>query len=174
MGVLLDERLYQALAILSALAVVGFLYWLVRVWRGRLALPAWQRTACGLLVVSGLLTLASYVWYNTQFVQHQGRYLFSALVPIGLAAALGWRQALDRERALILALGTLLVAVVLRVGGWVSNWPFLMLAATGLALGARRALPRGWDPAVQACPYLLLGVLDVASLFLFIVPQLGV
>ncbi len=33
MGVLLDERLYQALAILSALALIGFLLWSVRAWR---------------------------------------------------------------------------------------------------------------------------------------------
>jgi 4-amino-4-deoxy-L-arabinose transferase-like glycosyltransferase len=174
MGVLLDERLYQALAILSALAVVGFSYWLAGVWRRRPALPAWQRTACGLLVLSGLLTLASYVWYNTQFVQHQGRYLFPALVPIGLAAALGWRQALERERALPLALAMLLVAVITWVGGWMPTWPFLMLVAMVVALGVRRALPPRWDGLVQACPYLLLMVLDVASLFLFIVPQLRV
>ena len=28
--------------------------------------------------------------YNLTFVQHQGRYLFSALVPIGIAVALAW------------------------------------------------------------------------------------
>jgi hypothetical protein len=30
-----------------------------------------------------------FAWYNTKFLQHQGRYLFPALIPIGTAAALG-------------------------------------------------------------------------------------
>ena len=29
------------------------------------------------------------MWYNLTFVQHQGRYLFPALIPIGTASALG-------------------------------------------------------------------------------------
>jgi hypothetical protein len=35
-------------------------------------------------------------------------------------------------------------------------------------------LPEAWDPAVDVCPYLLLVPLNLAALFLFIVPQLGV
>jgi hypothetical protein len=53
-------------------------------------------------------------------------------------------------------------------------WPFLMLLATAAALAVRRLLPPPWDPLIQACPYLLLVATDVASLFLFIVPQLRV
>jgi hypothetical protein len=33
-----------------------------------------------------------FAWYNTKFLQHQGRYLFPALVPLGTAAALGLNQ----------------------------------------------------------------------------------
>ncbi|MCI0625154.1 MAG: hypothetical protein L0387_26510, partial [Acidobacteria bacterium] len=51
-----------------------------------------QRDSVVILSVSGLLTLAVYLYYNLDFVQHQGRYLFPALIPIGLAAALGLRQ----------------------------------------------------------------------------------
>ena len=36
-----------------------------------------------------LLALLAYVYYNTEFVQFQGRYLFPALIPLGLLAALG-------------------------------------------------------------------------------------
>ena len=43
-----------------------------------------------LLLLSALLTFLSFLWYNTKFVQHQGRYLFPALIPLGLALALGW------------------------------------------------------------------------------------
>jgi hypothetical protein len=35
------------------------------------------------------------------FVQHQGRYLFPALIPIGLAFAIGWWQVLDKVKLLI-------------------------------------------------------------------------
>jgi hypothetical protein len=51
-----------------------------------------QRDSLSLLGVSGLLTLAVYLYYNVSFVQHQGRYLFPALVPLGLAAAVGIAQ----------------------------------------------------------------------------------
>src|SRR5690606_20058222 len=36
-----------------------------------------------------LLALLAYVYYNTEFVQFQGRYLFPALIPLGLLVALG-------------------------------------------------------------------------------------
>jgi 4-amino-4-deoxy-L-arabinose transferase-like glycosyltransferase len=174
MGVLLDERLYQALAILSALAVLGFAFWAARLWRRRGAFPKWQRAAGGLLLASGLLTLVSYFWYNAQFVQHQGRYLFPALVPIGLAVALGWREALGRDLAWPLAALFLLGAAVLWLAGVLPNWPLLMLIATAGALAVRRFLPGQLDPFIHACPYVLLILVDLASLFLFIVPQLMV
>jgi hypothetical protein len=173
MGVLLDTRIYQALAILSALAVIGFLIWAARTWRERATRPRWQWAGGSLLVASGILTIAAYLWYNTQFVQHQGRYLFTALVPIGLAVALGWREALRREQAWPLAAVLVVGAVVLRLAGLIPNWPLLMLVATAVALAVRRFLPHQLDPFVQVCPYLLLILLDLASLFFFIVPQLA-
>jgi hypothetical protein len=36
-----------------------------------------------------LLTTGLHVGYNLTFVQHQGRYLYAALIPIGLAVAVG-------------------------------------------------------------------------------------
>jgi hypothetical protein len=36
------------------------------------------------------LSIAVFVYYNTQFVQFQGRYLFSSIVPFALFVALGW------------------------------------------------------------------------------------
>ncbi len=173
MGVLLDVRIYQALVILSVLALAGFLFWTVRTWRRRAAFPKWQWAACGLLVASGLFTLASYLWYNTQFVQHQGRYLFPALVPISLVAALGWREALRRDQALPLACLLLAALALLKLSGLLPNWPLLMLAVTTVALAIRRFLPPGLDAPIHACPYLLLILLDLASLFLFVVPQLA-
>jgi 4-amino-4-deoxy-L-arabinose transferase-like glycosyltransferase len=172
MGVLLDTRIYQALAILSALAVIGLSIWAVRTWHGRATRPRWQWAGGSLLVASGILTVAAYLWYNTQFVQHQGRYLFTALVPIGLAVALGWREALRRERAWPIAAILVVGAVALRLAGLIPNWPLLMLVATAVALGVRRFLPHQLDPFIHVCPYLALILLDLASLFFFIVPQL--
>jgi hypothetical protein len=173
MGVLLDTRIYQGLAILSALAVIGFLIWSLRTWRGRATRPEWQWAAGSLLVASGILSLAAYLWYNTQFVQHQGRYLFTALIPLGLATALGWREALRRERAWPLVAVLLVAAIALRLAGLLPNWPLLMLVGTAVALAIRRFLPRSLDPFIQACPYLLLILLDLASLFFFILPELA-
>jgi hypothetical protein len=42
-----------------------------------------------LLSLTFILTLLEFLGYNLTFVQHQGRYLFPALVPIATAAALG-------------------------------------------------------------------------------------
>jgi hypothetical protein len=173
MGVLLDERLYLALAILSALALIGFGLLALRIWRRRDAFPAWQWAAGAILGFSGALTLAGYLWYNVQFLQHQGRYLFIALMPISLAAALGWREALRREHTWLLVSLVLVGTAVLALAGLLSKWLLAMLLVTALALAIRRFLPRQWDPVIQACPYLLLIVLDLASLFFFVVPQLA-
>jgi hypothetical protein len=173
MGVLLDQRLYQALAILSALALIGFATWAAGAWRRRGAFASWQWAAGGLLALAGLFTLATYLWYNAGFLQHQGRYLFRALVPLGLVAALGWREALRRKRAWALAALILFGALALKVAGLLPNWPLLMLVAAAAALVVRRFLPARWDPLIHACPYLLLILLDLASLFLFIIPQLA-
>ncbi len=177
MGVVLDQRLYQALAIVSVLAILGFLAWLGRVWQQRGQHPRWQWAAGGLLALSASLTLASYVWYNTGFLQHQGRYLFPALAPIGLAVALGWREVLRRQWTLhliALVLALTLVAFGLRLGGILATWPLLMLVALAAALVVRRLLRPRWDPIIHALPYLLLIPLDLVCLYRFIVPQLAV
>ena len=75
------------------------------------------------LALLALLTLLSFIWYNLQFVQAQGRYLYSALIPISLAFALGWGFILSRREAvarwtwlvLLVALAALDVYALLRV-----------------------------------------------------------
>ena len=180
MGVLIDARLYQGLAVWSGVALAGLVAWAVDAWRqaGRGWRPArWQAAAGGLLALLALFGVASYLWYNTQFVQFQGRYLFIVLPPISLAVAVGWRVALRRDRAWLLAALMLGGAAALAVGnllvGDLAKWPVLMLGVGGAAFAARRLVPRRWDPLIEALPYLLLIPLDVACLFLFIVPQLA-
>jgi len=41
------------------------------------------------LLATFLLSLAVHVVYNFTFVQHQGRYLFPALLPIGVGVSVG-------------------------------------------------------------------------------------
>jgi len=90
MGVVLPARIYRGLALLSIVLLAGFLWWLFDRRRPRLA--SHQRISLILLLASGILTGLMFVWYNTKFLQHQGRYLFPALIPIGTAAALGLNQ----------------------------------------------------------------------------------
>jgi hypothetical protein len=44
-----------------------------------------------ILLTTFLLTLTVHIGYNVTFVQHQGRYLFPALLPIGVGVAMGLR-----------------------------------------------------------------------------------
>ena len=104
MGVPMHPPVYLALAVLSLLLGVGFLAgWLDR---RRPRLTPLQRRGVVLLALSATLTVISYLWYNLTFVQHQGRYLFPALVPLALAGALGleWWAA-RRAGALVVGLG---------------------------------------------------------------------
>jgi len=87
MELVLPARIYQGLALFSALLAIGFLWWLFD--RRRPRLTSLQRAGLLLLLASCLFTILSYFWYNLTFVQHQGRYLFPALLPIGTAAAFG-------------------------------------------------------------------------------------
>jgi hypothetical protein len=48
-----------------------------------------QHATRWLLPLLFLLTLAVHVIYNLTFIQHQGRYLFPALIPIGIGVMVG-------------------------------------------------------------------------------------
>lgn len=87
MAVPLQPRFYHALAAFSLLAAIGFLRWLFDHRRPRLT--SHQRLSLILLLLSSLLTVLVFLGYNARFLQHQGRYLFPALVPIGTAVAVG-------------------------------------------------------------------------------------
>jgi 4-amino-4-deoxy-L-arabinose transferase-like glycosyltransferase len=56
-----------------------------------------QRSAWIILTLTVVLSVLAYVYYNTEFLQHQGRYRFPALIPFALWMALGvdaWRRLL--------------------------------------------------------------------------------
>ncbi len=85
MGVVMDQRVYIALTIFSALLIIGFI---IAISRQQSAISNLLTAQGSLLVVSALLTLALYLSYNLNYVQHQGRYLFPALIPLSVAVSL--------------------------------------------------------------------------------------
>jgi 4-amino-4-deoxy-L-arabinose transferase-like glycosyltransferase len=88
MALPLPTQAYQVLLVLSGLLLIGFAVWVVQTQRsspGGLSIEG----PGSLLAFSALLTLLAFLWYNLTFVQHQGRYLYPALVPLSTAAALG-------------------------------------------------------------------------------------
>jgi hypothetical protein len=80
MGVVAPDRLYWAYGLLTVVAVAGLLRE-----RRRLVEPGYQ-----LLLATLGAALLAYVGYNLTFEQPQGRYLFTALVPLGALLVVGW------------------------------------------------------------------------------------
>ena len=96
MGVPMPDNVYLALGALSVVALLGW-RWSVRI--SRSGSP--QVIALGVLV---LATFGYYILYNFTFVQHQGRYLFPAIIPLGLVFSCGiiqWTRRLPRRASLI-------------------------------------------------------------------------
>ncbi len=145
MGILIDSRLYALLGLLSILASVGFILFLMRAIRDREVLSRFQWRALSLLFLVFVLVTAGHMLYNLKFVQHQGRYLFPALVPIGLAFALGLREWTDICTRLI------------------SRLP--------LPKRGQDLVPDIVKSATFALFYVAFLILDIACLYLFIVPH---
>jgi hypothetical protein len=174
MGVLVGTRLYQALALACALMFVGFLLYLLRAAANRHLLTPFQWKALGVLGFWLLLTGAAYLWYNAQFVQHQGRYFFPALPVIALAMALGFQESLRPTRARLIALLCVLgisasLALVLITGRAFKTLSLLLgLSALAYVVVWRLRLRRAW--VWQAGIYWVLVGLDLICLFQYIVP----
>lgn len=83
MGVPMPRWVYQALTLFTVGTAAGLV---LRLTGGR---PL-SRPSRLLLIPLFLLSSGLYLSYNITFVQHQGRYLFPALIPIGAAVAAGW------------------------------------------------------------------------------------
>ncbi len=175
MGVVLDARIYLGLGIFSGLLAWG------AVWRLatglHTGLEARQRDGLLLLGASALITAALFVGYNLTFVQHQGRYLFTALPLIGLAAAAGLERLLDHKLAVITALCMLLALIVVGVVGLLAGdlplWSMALFGAAMIALPVAAFLPKTWRGFLGGGLLLALAALDVCCLFGFIVPILA-
>jgi 4-amino-4-deoxy-L-arabinose transferase-like glycosyltransferase len=188
----MDGRSYLFLTLLTLMALGGLVgYWLLVIgyWRSQkieAERPVADRLLPGqskALLVMGLtviLMALAYGGYNLTFKQFQGRYLFPALIPLGLFFTLGLQEALARRRAgwlvagLAVAFGWVVVSSIARSG--LDKWAVLI---TGLALGmmmGRAVLARYWlvpTPWLVAACYGLLGLLALVSPFWFIIPHLS-
>ncbi len=95
MALPLQPGVYAALLIGLIAAAAG---WMVGIARPLVtANGAAQRAAWAMLDLTALLALAQFVYYNLEFLQLQGRYLYPGLIPFGLIVALGfdgWRRLL--------------------------------------------------------------------------------
>jgi 4-amino-4-deoxy-L-arabinose transferase-like glycosyltransferase len=95
----MPDREYLLLGGLCIVALIGWVWW-VAARRKRQDAGSKAPHAGTLLSLLFVLTVGGYLYYNVTFVQHQGRYLFPALIPIGLAFAIGWWQVLDKVKNL--------------------------------------------------------------------------
>lgn len=93
MGVFLGTAkgvpIYGALALSSLLALAGLLP-VLRRWR---RWPERLQAQSLILALHLAVTAGGFLWYNLTFVQHQGRYLLPALLPLALAYCAGLRGA---------------------------------------------------------------------------------
>jgi hypothetical protein len=96
MSVPMPRRVYLALGLFLAFDLVGLVLLLVK----SKAVETNRVVRAGIVaLLLGLLTTGlQYLYYNTTFVQFQGRYLFPALIPVGLIVAAGlwgWKVLLE-------------------------------------------------------------------------------
>ena len=92
MAVPMQPWIYQPLLVFSGIVVLGLLLNpLIKTSLQSESNPSGQTSALKplILILMLMLTIGMHIYYNITFVQHQGRYLFPALVPIGIGIAIG-------------------------------------------------------------------------------------
>jgi len=169
MGLVLDSRVYLMLLALSLTAGVGLLAF------ARSIAHRGSATPVALLALTILLALAAYLGYNVTLVQHQGRYLFPAIVPLGVFFALGLREAWRRRTALVAAGALALILAVRLVTGLFSSgsgaFDVALWGGGAALLGGRSLLPgeRAGTLAYTAC-FVALALIDTWCLVGFVIP----
>jgi len=175
MGVVLPDRVYLTLALLSALAAIGFALGLWRMWRSAARPPRASVRGLALLLLWAALTTLGYLWWNTKFLQHQGRYLFPALVPWGLAFTLGLRELLRRPLGpTLVAFGIASLALLAAglIGGDVRGFSLALLAGAAALTGLGHWLEQRWPGVPLACVYLGLAAFAAFCVYGYIIPNL--
>ena len=140
MGVFMDTRIYTAFLLFTGVIFLGLLWAMVRLISGRpdADMDLLQLWVLGLFGVMIAAVLAAYAWYNADFMQHQGRYFFWGLLPIGTIVALGWREVMQPLQGLITAVLALVVAVGVTAAGMVTGaeykWTVMTVGCIALLL----------------------------------------
>ena len=119
MGVPMPDSTYLLLGLLSVVALIGWAWWLVDRIQNRPYPPhsgggplgaesriQKKRLSPSAIILASLTALAfmGLIYYNFTFVQFQGRYLFPALIPIGIVFALGFDHLLGKIKIVLLRL----------------------------------------------------------------------
>ena len=116
MALPLNNGIYAVILIFVGITALGWLIGLRRPLTPAANRPA-QRAAWFILSLTALLALLQYLYYNTEFVQFQGRYLYPGLIPLGLWIALGldgWRRLIFADRrGVVLWIAPALIALLI-------------------------------------------------------------
>jgi 4-amino-4-deoxy-L-arabinose transferase-like glycosyltransferase len=175
MGVPLDARLYAALGLLTLLTLLGLAAWVANPREGPRSWSPEARRGLWLLAAWAALTTLAFLWYNTKYVQHQGRYLFPAIVPWGLAFALGLRGLLRMPLWQPLAVLGALLAGLLAFGlarGDLPGTTMALVAVAGVAVSIGRWLEQRWHGAASLVVVAAMAALSLYSLFVVAIPAL--
>jgi hypothetical protein len=205
MAVPMSRRVYLALTLLTLAALGGLIgFWILdfRFWTAHITgvdlgfgkdisspnapgpthhiISSRQFQTLLLMALTIGLIFLGYIWYNLEFVQFQGRYLFPALIPLGiffsagLSIAFSPRQAWLVAGGLALALGWLMVTSLWR--GQIDKWALLLVGlALALAVGrawlaSRWPVPAAW---LLTAVYAGLAGLTLLSPFWYVIPYLS-
>ena len=151
MGVFMDARIYTAMLIFTGVLFLGLLWTLIRLISGKpdTDIDTYQRWVLCFLGIIVFAVAAAYIWYNTKFVQHQGRYFFWGLLPISTFVALGWREVMRPLQGLITGFLAVVLAAALAIAGLVSGgldkWTLLTIGLMALLLLVQPLLFIGTD-----------------------------
>lgn len=185
MAVPMDSRSYLFLSLLTLIALGG----LVGYWRRQTIkvdrsaddiLSIGQSKALVVMGLTVIFMVLAYLGYNLTFKQFQGRYLFPALIPLGLFFTLGLQEGLARRWTgwLVAGLGVVFGWVVVSsiARGELDKWALLITGMALIVMVGRAVLARYWfvpTPWLVAACYVLLGLLALVSPFWFIIPELS-
>jgi hypothetical protein len=194
MAVPMDERVYQLLLLLTLVATAGLVRFTIcelrvtnyELWgqksnlSQKSSLSRQQVLAMGLMALTIGLTALAYVGYNLSFVQFQGRYLFPALIPVGLFFTLGLAEVFSERWAWWLAVGLalLIIAIVLAglQAGNLDKWAIFITGLVFILAAGRAWLHPRWSISAEwllvVC-YGGLALLTLVSPFWFIAPNLS-
>jgi len=106
-----EEWVYLPLAILTALVTIGLIIYLARLFARRSQFYIKEVHGLVLLGSTVVFAVGALVFYNFQFIQPQGRYLFSAMPALSVLFALGASEVFGR-RFRWLALGLIVLGLV--------------------------------------------------------------